>query len=175
MSQARIQGMQLEVVVKKTSQQQSYLVISMMGNVMQKQVVNKDKGYTEAQGQHVDLSGAEIEEAVKDSQIFAEIDLDPSNVKASIADVNGIAAYKLAVSATKLFFYDQETFLKIKISETQEVQGNAVTQETLLGDYKAVDGILFPHKTTQSLGLQAVDFITQSIELIGTIDASDFN
>ncbi|PTM01679.1 MAG: peptidase M16 [Candidatus Arcticimaribacter sp.] len=174
-SQATMQGMQLEIVAKKTNQQQSYLAVSVMGNVMQKQVVNKDKGYTEAQGQHVDLSGAELEEAVKDSQIFAEIGLDPSNINVSVADVNGVAAYELAVSATKSFFYDQKTFLKIKISETQEIQGNAVTQETLLGDYKAVDGILFPHKTTQSLGPQAVDFITQSIELNGTIDAADFN
>ncbi len=170
-----MQGMQLEVVTKKTNQQQSYLAISVMGNVMQKQVVNKDKGYTEAQGQHIDLSGAELEEALKDSHVFAEVGLDPSNVKVSVADVNGVAAYELAVSATKSFFYEQETFLKIKISETQEIQGNAVTQETLLGDYKAVDGILFPHKTTQSLGPQAVDFITQSIELNGTIDTADFN
>ena len=174
-SQATMQGMQLEVVVKKTNQQQSYLAISMMGNVIQKQVVNKDKGYTEAQGQHVDLSGAKLEEALKDSQIFAEIGLDPSSVKASIANVNGIAAYELAVSATKSFFYDQKIFLKIKISETQEVQGNTVTQETLLGDYKARDGVLFPHKTTKSLGTQTVDFITQSIELNSTIDAVVFN
>ena len=174
-SQATMQGMQLEVVAKKTNQQQSYLAISMMGNVMQKQVVNKDKGYSEAQGQHTDLSGAELEEALKDSHIFAEIGLDPSSVKASVADVDGVAAYELAVSATKSFFYDQKTFLKIKISETQEVQGNAITQETLIGDYKAVDGILFPHKTTQSFGPQSIDFITQSIELNGTIDASEFN
>ena len=174
-SQATMQGMQLEVVVKKTNQQQSYLAISMIGNVMQKQVVNKDKGYSEAQDQHTDLSGTELEEALKDSQIFAEIGLDPSSVKASVADVDGVAAYELAVSATKSFFYDQKTFLKIKISETQEVQGNAITQETLIGDYKAVDGILFPHKTTQSFGPQSIDFMTQSIELNGTIDASEFN
>ena len=174
-SHATMQGMQLEVIVKKTNQQQSYLAISMMGNVMQKQVVNKDKGYSEAQGQHTDLSGTELEEALKDSQIFAEIGLDPSSVKASVADVDGVAAYELAISATKSFFYDQKTFLKIKISETQEVQGNAITQETLIGDYKAVDGILFPHKTTQSFGPQSIDFITQSIELNGTIDASEFN
>ena len=173
--QATMQGMQLEVVTKKTNQQQSLLTVSMMGNVMQKQVVNKDKGYTEAQGQHTDLSGAELEDALKDSYIFAEFGLDPSNIKASVADVNGVAAYELAVSATKSFFYDQETFLKIKISETQEIQGNAVTQETLLGDYKEVDGILFPHKTTQPLGPQAIDFITQSIELNGAIDSADFN
>ena len=174
-SKGTMQGMQLEVVVKKTNQQQSYLAISMMGNVMQKQVVNKDKGYSEAQGQHTDLIGTELEEALKDSQIFAEIGLDPSSVKASVTYVDGVAAYELAVSATKSFFYDQKTFLKIKISETQEVQGNAITQETLIGDYKAVDGILFPHKTTQSFGPQSIDFITQSIELNGTIDASDFN
>ena len=50
-----------------------------------------------------------------------------------------------------------------------------MTQETLLGDYKEVDGILFPHKTTQPLGPQAIDFITQSIELNGAIDTADFN
>ena len=174
-SQATMQGMQLEVVIKKTNQQQSYLATSMMGNVMHKQVVNKDKGYSEAQGQHTDLIGTELEEALKDSQIFAEIGLDPSSVKASVTDVDGVAAYELAVSATKSFFYDQKTFFKIKISETQEVQGSAITQETLIGDYKAVDGILFPHKTTQSFGPQSIDFITQSIELNGTIDASEFN
>jgi len=170
-----MQGMQLEFVVKKTNQQQSYLAISMTGNVMQKQVVNKDKGYAEEQGQHIDLSGSELEEALNDSNIFAEIGLDPSSVKASITDVNVVATYELAVSVTKSFFYNQEKFLKIKISETQEVKGNEVTQETLLGDYRAVDGILFPHKTTKSLGPQAVDFITQSIELNGPIDAMDFN
>jgi len=39
-----LQGMQLEIISKKISQKQSCLTISMMGNVMQKQVVNKDKG-----------------------------------------------------------------------------------------------------------------------------------
>ena len=170
-----MQGMQLEIVSKKTIQKQSYLTVSMMGNEMQKQVLNKNKGYSEAQGQRMELSGDELEEAIKDSQIFPEIGLDPSAIKVSVSDVDGVAAYELAVSPNKSFFYDQETFLKIKISETQEVQGNAMTQETLLGDYKAVDGILFPHKTTQSFGPQSIDFITQSIELNATIDAAIFN
>jgi hypothetical protein len=147
----------------------------MMGNVLQKQVINKDKGYMEAQGQHIDLAGEELENAIMDSQIFPELSIDPSAVKARVADVNGVAAYELAVSESKSFFYDQKTFLKIKISETQEVQGNTITQETLVGDYKAVDGILFPHKLTQSFGPQSIDFITKSIGLNGTIDGADFN
>ena len=44
-----------------------------------------------------------------------------------------------------------------------------------MGEYKEVDGILFPHKTTLSFGPQSVDFTTQSIELNGSIDATDFN
>ena len=173
--QGTMQGMQLEIISKKTPQKQSYFTISMMGNVMQKQVVNKDKGYSEAQGQRTELSGDELENALEESAIFAEINLDPSNIKVSISDVNGVAAYELAVSPNKSFFYDQETHLKIKISETQEVEGNTIKQETLIGEYKEVDGILFPHKTTQSFGPQSIDFFTQSIELNGVIDAADFN
>lgn len=173
--QGTMQGMQLEIISKKTPQKQSYFTISMMGNVMQKQVVNKDKGYSEAQGQRTELSGDELENALEESAIFAEINLDTSNIKVSISEVNGVAAYELAVSPNKSFFYDQETHLKIKISETQEVEGNIIKQETLIGEYKEVDGILFPHKTTQSFGPQSIDFFTQSIELNGVIDAADFN
>ena len=108
-----MQGMQLEVVSKKTDSQQLYGTISMMGNVMQKQVVNKDKGYMVAQGKRIELSGEELENAIKESQIFAELSLDPSAVEARIADVNGVAVYELAVSESKSFFYDQKTFLKI--------------------------------------------------------------
>ena len=174
-SKGTMQGMQLEVVSKKTDSQQLYGTVSMMGNVMQKQVVNQDKGYMEAQGKRIELSGEELENAIIDSQIFAELSLDPSAVKARVAVVNGIAAFELEVSESKSFFYDQKTFLKIKVSTTQKVQGNTITQEELIGDYKAIEGVLFPHKTTQSFGPQSIDFITKSIVLNGTIDGADFN
>ena len=56
------------------------------------------------------------------------------------------------------------TLLKIKVSETQEMQGNTITKN-LIGDYKEIDSLLFPHKITQSFGLQKIDFITSNIEL----------
>tara|TARA_B100000767_G_scaffold269629_1_gene291753 strand:- start:5524 stop:7590 length:2067 start_codon:yes stop_codon:yes gene_type:complete len=173
--QGTMEEMQLEIISKKTTQKQHYFTLSMMGNVVQKRVVNKDKGYSEAKGQTLKLNGDELETALEESEIFAEISLNPSNIKVSVSDVNGVAAYELEVSPNKSFFYDQETFLKIKISETQEVQGNTLTQKTFMGEYKEVDGILFPHKTTQSFGPQSIDFITKSIELNGIIDAADFN
>ena len=91
-----------------------------------------------------------------------------------VVDIDGTKAYELKVSESKSFFYAVDSFLKIKISETQEVQGNSITQETMLGDYKAVEGVLFPHKNTQSFGPQKIDFMTQSIELNLSFSAEDF-
>ena len=43
LASGRMQGMSLEIESKKTNQQQSSIAVKMMGNTMQKVVVNKDK------------------------------------------------------------------------------------------------------------------------------------
>ena len=172
---ASMQGMTLEIESKKTNAQQSFLAVKMMGNVMQKQVINKTEGYMEAQGQRMPMDADALAKALPDSAIFAELILDPSQISlAGIVDVNGTKAYELKVSDSKSYFYSVESSLKIKISETQEMQGNTITQETMIGDYKAVDGILFPHTVTQSFGPQKIDFITSSIELNVSFSDKDF-
>lgn len=172
---ASMQGMTLEISSKKTTEQQSALVVSMMGNPMQKQIINKDKGYNEAQGQRMEMDENALNEALVETAIFPELNLTTEDLKmGGIVDVNGTKAYELKVSDNKSFFYAVDTFLKIKIAETQEIQGNTMTQETLLGDYKAIDGVLFPHKNTQSFGPQKIDFMTQSIELNLSFSAEDF-
>ena len=167
-----MQGMSLEIESKKTNQQQSAVAVKMMGNTMQKVVVNKDKGYTEAQGQHIPMGEEQLSAALAETAIFAELALDPANVSlAGVVDVDGTKAYELKISASKSFFYAVDSHLKIKVSETQEMQGNTITQETLIGDYKEIDGLLFPHKITQSFGPQKIDFITSNIEL--NVDFAD--
>ena len=152
---ASMQGMTLEIESKKTNTQQSFLAVKMMGNVMQKQVINKTEGYMEAQGQRMPMDADALAKALPDTAVFAELIIDPAQLSlAGIVDVNGTKAYELKVSDSKSYFYSVESGLKIKISETQEMQGNTITQETMIGDYKAVDGILFPHTVTQSFGPQ---------------------
>ena len=172
---ASMQGMTLEIESKKTNAQQSFLAVKMMGNVMQKQVINKTEGYMEAQGQRMPMDADALTKALPDTAVFAELILDPSQISlAGIVDVNGTKAFELKVSDSKSYFYSVESGLKIKISETQEMQGNTITQETMIGDYKAVDGILFPHTVTQSFGPQKIDFITSSIELNVSFSDEDF-
>ena len=170
-----MQGMSLEIESKKTSQLQSSIAVKMMGNTMQKIVVNKDKGYTEAQGQHIPMGEDQLSAALAETAIFAELELDPANVMlGGVVDVNGTKAYELKISESKSFFYAVDSHLKIKVSETQEMQGNTITQETLIGDYKEIDGLLFPHKVTQSFGPQKIDFITSKIELNVEFTDEDF-
>ena len=172
---ASMQGMSLEIESKKTNQQQSFLAVKMMGNTMQKMVVNKDKGYNEAQGQRMPMADEQLAAALADTAVFTELSLDPSSLSLSgIVDVDGVKAYELKITDSKSFFYAVDSRLKIKVSETQEMQGNTITQETLIGDYRAVDGLLFPHKVTQSFGPQKIDFITSSIELNVDFSEEDF-
>lgn len=174
-AEASMQGMTLSILSKKTGAKQSYLEVQMMGNTMQKQVVNKDKGYNEAQGQRMEMQGAELQEALSSTAIFEELTLDPSTLKIEgIEDVNGEKAYAVKINEKTTYFYAVESHLKIKESQTQEVQGNVITQETFLSDYKAVNGILFPHKLTQSFGPQKIDFISTSIELNVPLTDADF-
>ena len=172
---ASMQGMTLEIESKKTTEKQSFLAVKMMGNTMQKVIVNKDKGYNEAQGQRMPMNEEQLTSALNDTAVFTELALDPAALSITgIADVNGVKAYELRVSESKSFFYAVDSHLKIKVSETQEIQGNTITQETLIGDYKEVDGLLFPHKITQSFGPQKIDFITSSIELNVAFSEEDF-
>ena len=172
---ASMQGMTLEIESKKTNAKQSFLAVKMMGNVMQKQVVNKTEGYNEAQGQRMPMDAAALAKALPDTAVFTELVLDPTQISlAGIVDVDGTKAYELKVSESKSYFYSVDSGLKIKISETQEMGGNTITQETVIGDYKAVDGILFPHTITQSFGPQKIDFVTSTIELNISFTDEDF-
>lgn len=174
-SSASMQGMTLEIETKNTTSQQSFLAVKMMGNVMQKQVVNKTEGYMEAQGQRMPMDADALAKALPETAVFEELSLNPAQISlAGIVDINGTKAYEIKVSENKSYFYSIDSGLKIKISETQEIQGNTITQETVIGDYKAVDGILFPHTITRSFGPQKIDFITSSIELNVSFSEEDF-
>lgn len=82
--------------------------------------------------------------------------------------------YEIKFSESQTHFYDMETHLKIQTLQTIEIMGNVQTSTIKYEDYKSVDGIYFPHKTTVSAGPQEIDFITQTIELNSTLEESLF-
>jgi predicted Zn-dependent peptidase len=165
-SEASMQGMTIRVSKQQTAKKQMRVEVSMMGNVMQKMVINPSGGYNEMQGQKMDLKGKEFENALKDADLFPEMNVDPDKILLEgIVIVNGKDAYKIKWSDNKSHFYAVDDFLKIQTMETLKVQGQVQSSTTTFSNYKAVEGIRFPHTVQQDLGPQKVDFQVKSITL----------
>jgi outer membrane lipoprotein-sorting protein len=95
-------------------------------------------------------------------------------------EVDGTPAYKLKVTRENgdidHLYLDEEYFVEFKSESLREVQGNEVTITTVIGDYKEVDGLLFPHSMELSFGGgEAQQVITiQSVELGVELDDERF-
>ena len=165
-SEASVQGMTLQVSNRQTAKNQMRLEVSIMGNIMQKTVINATKGYNEMQGQKIEMKGAELENALNDAAIFPELEIDYDQILLQgIVSVDGIDAYEIKWSDTKTVFYSTEDFLKLQTIETIEIQGQIQSSTTSFSDYKTVEGIRFPHIVRQDMGPQKIDFQVKSIIL----------
>ncbi|MHA7829621.1 MAG: M16 family metallopeptidase [Flagellimonas sp.] len=176
MAEAEMQGMKLELEMKKTSQDQFLQNIKVQGNSMQKQVLDGDTGYMVMQGQRKDLSPEEIAKIKEESAAFPELNyLAAGDVSLEgIEPVGDKKAYKLKISDGKTAFYDVETGLKVQEINTQEVQGQQMTSTMGYGDYQEVSGIKFPFKLMQSMGPQNMEFTVKEIKVNEGVEASDF-
>ncbi|MDG1027614.1 MAG: pitrilysin family protein [Flavobacteriaceae bacterium] len=174
-SEASMQGMTIQVSNQQTAKNQMRVEVSMMGNVMQKMVINASKGYNEMQGQKMELKGKEFENALKDAALFPEMDIDPDQISLEgIVVVNGKDAYEIKWSDNKSHYYAVDDFLKIQTVETMEMQGQIQSSTTNFSNYKAVEGIHFPHTVQQDMGPQKVDFQVKSITLNKPMDDNLF-
>ena len=161
-----MQGMTIQVSNRQTTKKQMRVDVSIMGNVMQKTVVNQTKGYNEMQGQKMEMKGEDLENTLKDISIFPELEIDPDQISLKgIVSVDGVDAYEIKWSDNKTFFYAVDSFLKLQTIETIEMQGQIQSSTTSFSDYKSVDGIRFPHLVRQDMGPQKIDFQVKSIIL----------
>lgn len=96
-------------------------------------------------------------------------------------DIEGTPAYKLKVTKkngdVSHIYLDAESYLQVKSSGKTKVQGGQeVETDTALGDYKAVDGVLYPHSIeTQLKGIPGKMVMTFSkIEINPVLEDSRF-
>ena len=164
------------MTLKRTDKGQFMQEISMMGNVMSKQVLNGDTGYAMAQGQKMDLKPEQIDALKVEARLFPELDLlDSGNATLERMDkVNGKSVYVVKVGEDKTAFYDTESGLKLKEEKVLQANGQTMTQPTEYSDYKAVDGILFPYVITASFGPQKIDFNVSDIVINKDVTEGDF-
>ena len=168
---AEIQGMVMSMMVKKMNGDKFMQEVSVGGNVMNKTVINGNKGYMMAQGQKKELSADELKKYEDQVALIPEISYMQKDPKVTgIEKVAGEDAYKVKLSDELTAYYSVKTGLKLK-----EVQANKnMAVESLFKDYKTVNGVKFPFKVSQTVGPQSFDFVVKELKVNEGVTAADF-
>lgn len=112
--------------------------------------------------------------------LFAELNLlTADNVKLTgIEKVDGKDAYALTVPGEVVsltYFYDTETGLKVKETQTTSMQGQTQSQETFLKDYQEFEGLKFPAVREGSQMGQVITFELKEVKVNEGVSDADFD
>ncbi len=94
--------------------------------------------------------------------------------------VEGSPAYRLKVTQkngiVRTIFIDAEHFLEIRQEGKRTMQGTEMEMESIIGDYKEVDGMMFPHSIDGGVkgAPQRQKIIIEKIEINPPIDDARF-
>ncbi|MGG8497684.1 M16 family metallopeptidase [Tenacibaculum sp. TC6] len=171
-SEASIQGTPVSLVMKVAKPNKQASTVSVMGNVMQKSVFDGTKGYQEGRGQKKELSGEELEEAKNSSTPFPDEAYKKGKLD-RIELIDGNNAYVIKVDKSEIF-YDVKTGLKVKEEKTAKGPQGEIKIPVTFSDYKEVNGVKFPHKTTRAMGPMKIEFITKEIKINEGVSDADF-
>jgi len=172
-SKATVQGTPIMMITKASDKNKSSQAISVMGNVMQKTVFNGKTGYSEARGNKMPMTEEQLSEATKGNALFNDLAYTSGKL-IRIEPIENENAIVLKYNDTEVFYY-LKSGLKIKEVKTVKTpDGEEVKIPTTFSDYKAVNGILFPHAIGVKSGPMNLDFKISEIKINEGVSDADF-
>lgn len=172
-SNATIQGTPLVMTTKASAPNKTLMTISVMGNTMQKVVFDGEKGYQEAQGRKTDMKPEDITEGKEANAIFNDLNYTSGKLT-RIEPIDGKNTIVLKIGNEEIF-YDMTSGLKVKAIKTVKTpDGKEVKVPTTFGDYKAVNGIMFPHSIEIKSGPMNLNFKIAEIKINEGVEDKDF-
>lgn len=147
-----------------------------MGNVMQSSTMMDGKGSVSAQGQTMEMSDEQYEEAKMNAFFIPELyyhAMGYSMKLDGVKDVEGTPAYKLIISnpsgANLINYYAVDSGLKIK-------NENEKAGDTFYSDYQEKNGVLVPMSWTMKSPMLPVPLAAkiETIEINPTLTEADF-
>lgn len=176
-----MQGMALKVEQYQKRPNMYASIVTMNGNVMQKQVFDGESGRMSGMQGEQEMEGEMLEEMKIQAILFPETRYDElgyGTILNGIEEVDGNDAYVVEVtspSGTKsIHYFDTESGLKVKTSATMNTQMGEMVQTTLFDNYQEVNGIQVPYSMTQSVGPQSFDITVENVTLNEDIEDSVF-
>lgn len=169
---ASIQGNELELTRKVAGPNKESNVITFGGQVFQKQVFNGTTGYSVNRGQKTELAGDELETAKSKTLPFEDMAYKTGKLD-RIESIDGNNAYVIKVGDQEIF-YDAKSGLKVKSVRTAKGPQGDVQIPSIYSDYKAVNGILIPHKFEQGMGRFTLNFELKEVKINEGVSDKDF-
>ena len=172
-SNATIQGTPLVMTTKASAPNKTLMTISVMGNTMQKVVFDGEKGYQEAQGRKTDMKPEDITEGKEANAIFNDLNYTSGKL-IRIEPIDGKNTIVLKIGDEEIF-YDMTSGLKVKaVKIVKTPDGKEIKVPTTYGDYKAVEGIMFPHSIEIKSGPMNLNFKIAEIKINEGVEDKDF-
>ena len=172
-AEASVQGMALNLTMKRTMDGKLNQEVSVGGNVMSKQIFDGEAGFVMAQGQKIPYNEDQIKTAKIDANPFPELQVGDATLE-GIETVEGTDAYVVALSDNYKAYYNVESGLKMQTVQTMSQAGQTMSIPTGYSDYKEVEGVKFPFKMTQAAGPQTFEFDVTEILVNEGVSAEDF-
>ncbi len=164
-AEASVQGMALNLTMKRTMDGKLNQEVSVGGNVMSKQIFDGEAGFVMAQGQKIPYNEDQIKTAKIDANPFPELQVGGATLE-GIETVEGVDAYVVALSENYKAYYNVDSGLKMQTVQTASQAGYS--------DYQEVEGVKFPFKMTQAAGPQTFEFNVTEILVNEGVSAEDF-
>ena len=136
----QVQGAILELEVIQNNNFQYKSTIKSNGKVLQKTIINKDKGFLEQQGVIKIMDDKTLKKNLMVIHPFPFLEQKYDLMKLEgVFDVNGIECFKINTIDSRSYFFSLDSNLLIKSTIKDN---NNYTIESYFSDYKNVDGLL---------------------------------
>lgn len=180
-----IMGQNIDMEIYQNMPDQYAMLTLMGGTVVNAEVLNGDKGLVSGMTGPKTADEEDLKELREKAAPFRERTYKGSSYYSlelgGIEEVDGRPAYKVKISTPNgvktTDFYDTTSKLKVKSIVNREVEGQAIVQEVEIGDYKAVKGVMFPHRLVISGGgiPMPLELKAESVKVNEEMDESVFN
>jgi zinc protease len=171
---ATVQNVPMEMTTKVSADGKSKVEMVGMGMTLMKQVVGDKMGYMEQQGQRKEYDAAKLAEEKAEAQPFPELALSSKAgvTLLPIQNIEGKEAYAIKDGKTT-YYFDITSGLKIAANKVVEANGQTISQTVNYDNYKEVNGIKFPFKTTMNVGFN-IELTTTEIKVNEGVTDADF-
>jgi hypothetical protein len=151
------------------------------GMVFQKSFYDGKSGFTyNMQAGKKEMTSEEMASKKKSSGLFPELSYSKNGINYDLIGIenqNGTDFYvvkSIEDSSESYDYYNKVTFLKEKSVSIRKQGEETIETTNVLGDYKDVGGILFPHSMSMSFGEMSFSGKVSKMVVNEKIDLKDF-